>query len=58
MTRDDLLAALLAERHNGRGWRTPGWEPPPRSEDDEIAGRRRLREAAQESREHERRKAG
>lgn len=54
MTHDDLVAALVVERFNGKGWRTPGWEPP---RPDEVGGRR-LREATKESREHERRNAG
>lgn len=51
MTRDELLDALMRERYNGAGWRTPGWAPPSgeRSPEDELAGRRRLREVDAEA---------
>lgn len=54
MKHDDLVAALVVERFNGKGWRTPGWEPP---RPDEVGGRRRLRELGQEVREHEKEEA-
>ena len=57
MTREDLVAELLAERHNGTGWRTPGWEPaPPKSEG--FTARKRRQQMEAEAREYERRNAG
>ena len=39
MTRDELLDALVAERYNGGGWRTPA--PEQERDDDLMCARRR-----------------
>lgn len=46
MNRDELLAALMAERYNGGGWRpthTPDEQP-----DDELTAARRRRQLAED----------
>lgn len=45
VTRDELLAALTAERYNGGGWR-PAHEPDETAHDDELAAARRRRQMA------------
>lgn len=45
--RDELLAALIAERHNGGGWVRPQSQP-----DNDIVCARRRRVLVEESQDH------
>ena len=55
MTRDDLVAALVAERYGANQWWTR--RPPERpTDDDELTTARRRRELADAINEHDQRK--